>query len=117
MQQAEDIGYPLAIKILSRDISHKSYVQGVRLNILDRDIFRRQYPALLRNVRVQRPQALIVRVVLRSMISKRFGCELIIDLVTDAVFGPIISFGSGGVAVKLRGDAYLGLPPLNRLLA
>ena len=117
LQQAEDIGYPLVIKILSRDISHKSDVQGVRLNIRDRDSLQREYPALLRDVSTQRPQAHIDAVVLQPMISKRFGRELMIGLVTDAVFGPVISFGSGGVAVELLGDASLGLPPLNLLLA
>jgi len=114
---AQRLGYPLALKILSPDISHKSDVKGVRLGIRDEAGLAREYERLLAEVRAARPDARIEGVVVQPLIEKRFGRELMIGVATDPVFGRVLSFGAGGVAVELLRDNVIGLPPLNRLLA
>ena len=114
---AQQLGYPLAMKILSRDISHKSDVKGVRLGIRDESSLLREYELLLSQVHAAKPDAHIDGVVVQPMIEKRFGRELMIGIATDAVFGRFLSFGAGGIAVELLRDNMIGLPPLNRVLA
>jgi len=114
---AQKLGYPLALKILSRDISHKSDVKGVRLGIRDEATLLREYELLLAQVRAARPAAHIEGVVIQPLIEKRFGRELMIGVATDPVFGRVLSFGAGGVAVELLHDNVIGLPPLNDILA
>ncbi len=114
---AHTLGFPLAMKILSPDIAHKSDVGGVKLSIRDTEELAREFTALLANVRALRPDARIDGVALQPMIEKRFGRELLVGISTDPVFGRVISFGAGGVAVELLRDTAIGLPPLNQLLA
>lgn len=113
---ASRLGFPLAMKILSPDIAHKSDVGGVRLNIRDVDSLLREHAQLVSRVRGLRPEARIEGVAVQQMIEKRFGRELLVGVSTDPVFGRVISFGAGGVAVELLRDTAIGLPPLNRLL-
>lgn len=114
---ARTIGFPVVLKILSPDISHKSDVEGVRLNIRDSIALREEHASLLEHVRRVRPDARISGVVVQSMITMRFGRELMIGVANDAVFGPVISFGAGGVAVELLQDNAIALPPLSVPLA
>jgi len=114
---AGTLGFPLAMKILSPDIAHKSDVGGVKLNIRDAGSLAREHAELMAKVRAMRPEARIEGVALQPMIEKRFGRELLVGVSTDPVFGRVISFGAGGVAVELLRDTAIGLPPLNRLLA
>lgn len=114
---ARRLGFPMAMKILSPDIAHKSDVGGVRLNIRDTESLLREYTALMDKVRQLRPEARIEGVAVQTMIEKRFGRELLVGVSTDPVFGRVISFGAGGVAVELLRDTAIGLPPLNRVLA
>ena len=114
---ATRLGYPLAMKILSPDIAHKSDVKGVTLNVRDEVELEREFAHMLARVRQVRPEARIDGVALQPMVEKRFGREIMIGIARDPVFGQVISFGAGGVAVELLRDNAIGLPPLNAKLA
>jgi acetyltransferase len=114
---ADAIGYPVVLKILSPEISHKSDVNGVRLDVRDAEDVGRQFDDIMATVRRLRPDAKITGVLVQAMVARRDGRELMIGVTTDPAFGPAISFGSGGVAVELLRDNAVGLPPLNVRLA
>ncbi|MEW8508624.1 MAG: bifunctional acetate--CoA ligase family protein/GNAT family N-acetyltransferase [Candidatus Thiodiazotropha sp.] len=114
---AESIGFPVAMKIYSPDISHKSDAGGIRLNISNAQVVRSTYRDLIEQVKETRPEAKIEGVTVEQMYQSPNGRELLIGIVRDPVFGPVISFGSGGTAVEVMGDSAIALPPLNRRLA
>lgn len=114
---SENIGLPVAMKILSEDISHKSDAGGVRLNINSAQDVRRTYRDLIADVKLHLPDANIAGVTIEKMYRSKNGRELMIGIVRDPVFGPVISFGSGGTNVEVMGDSAIALPPLNRRLA
>lgn len=105
------------VKILSPDISHKSDVAGVALNLKSEDEVRRAAAGMIQLARRLRPQARIEGVTLHPMINKPHGRELIAGLADDPTFGPIVLFGQGGKAVEVYRDRSIGLPPLNMALA
>ncbi len=107
----------LAIKILSRDITHKSDVGGVQLNLSGPDEVREAAEAMLERVRARRPDAHIDGVVVQPMIKKPYAHELLLGVSDDATFGPVMLFGAGGTAVEVVADKALALPPLDLLLA
>ncbi|HEY5776857.1 MAG TPA: GNAT family N-acetyltransferase [Xanthomonadales bacterium] len=114
---AESIGYPVAMKILSPDISHKSDAGGVRLNISSAHEVRGAYLQMIEQVSKNVPDATISGVTIAKMYRNPNARELMIGMVRDPVFGPVISFGSGGINVEVMGDSAVALPPLNRRLA
>lgn len=114
---ATSIGFPVAMKVLSPDIPHKSDVLGVVLNIRGAQRVRNVYREILDNVKIKRPDARIDGVMIEKMHIAPNGRELMIGLKNDSVFGPVISFGSGGTQVEVMSDHAVALPPLNRLLA
>jgi acetyltransferase len=114
---AEKIGYPVAMKVLSTDISHKSDAGGVRLNINSAHEVRGAYRDLIGQVSKNAPGAKIDGITIAKMYRSPNGRELMIGMVRDPVFGPVISFGSGGTMVEVMGDSAISLPPLNRQLA
>jgi acetyltransferase len=114
---AETIGYPVAMKILSPDISHKSDAGGVRLNISSAHEVRGAYNQMVEQVSQNAPEATISGVTIAKMYRNPNARELMIGMVRDPVFGPVISFGSGGINVEVMGDSAVALPPLNRRLA
>jgi acetyltransferase len=114
---AESLGFPVAMKINSPDISHKSDVSGVRLNIGSAAAVRSVFNELLDTVREKRPDAVIRGVTLEPMYQRPHGRELMIGVVRDPVFGPAISVGAGGTMVEVMQDRCVSLPPLNRYLA
>ncbi len=114
---AESIGFPIAMKVLSTDISHKSDAGGVRLNINSAQEVRGTYRQLIDQVRAKVPDAEISGVTIEQMYRSSNGRELMIGIIRDPVFGPVISFGSGGTSVEIMGDSAISLPPLNRRLA
>ncbi len=114
---AESIGFPVAMKIYSPDISHKSDAGGIRLNISNAQVVRTTYRDLIDQVKETRPEAKIEGVTVEQMYQSPNGRELLIGIVRDPVFGPVISFGSGGTTVEVMGDSAIALPPLNRSLA
>jgi len=114
---AESIGFPVAMKVLSTDISHKSDAGGVRLNINSAQEVRGAYRQLVDAVQLSAPDAEISGVTVEKMYRSSNGRELMIGVIRDPVFGPVISFGSGGTSVEIMGDSAVSLPPLNRQLA
>jgi acetyltransferase len=114
---AAQLGYPVALKIDSPDISHKSEVQGVVLDIADATALSAAYGDMLANVRRLQPEARINGVTVQRMAGKRDGRELYIGVASDPLFGPVIGFGAGGTMVELINDRAVELPPLNQFLA
>ncbi len=114
---ASQIGYPVALKIDSPDIAHKSDVQGVVLNVLNATSVRDIYNDMIATVRRLRPDARINGVTIQKMSGKKHGRELYIGVVTDQPFGPVITFGAGGTMIELINDRAVELPPLNQFLS
>jgi acetyltransferase len=114
---AREIGFPVAMKIQSPDIPHKSDVGGVRLDVQNADMVAAAFDDMLRHVRALRPQARIDGIVVQPMLRYPHSREVLVGVATDPVFGPVISFGAGGVAVEAVRDTALALPPLNAPLA
>ncbi len=112
---AEEIGFPVVLKISSPDVIHKSEVNGVILNINSKDEAVKSYLQIIDSVKLKYPDAIIDGVLVEKMVKKKY--ELIIGAKKDPVFGPIILFGMGGVVVELFRDLDVGLPPLNMALA
>ena len=117
LRAAEAVGYPVALKILSTDISHKSDVGGVALDLANPEALRRAVIDMLARVRGSVPNAAIQGFTVQAMVRRPHAQELIIGTSIDAVFGPVILFGQGGTAVEVLADRALALPPLNRALA
>ncbi|KKW68119.1 GCN5 family acetyltransferase [Lampropedia cohaerens] len=117
MMIASQLGFPVALKIDSPDIAHKSDVGGVALNIMNATVVRDVYNDMIATVRQKRPQARINGVTVQTMARKNQGRELYVGVVTDAPFGPVIAFGAGGTMIELIGDHAMELPPLNQFLA
>jgi acetyltransferase len=114
---AREIGFPAVIKIYSPDISHKSDVGGVRLNLQNADMIASAFDDMMRHVRALAPRARIEGALVQPMLRYADGREVLVGVATDAVFGPVISFGAGGVAVEAVRDTAIALPPLNAVLA
>jgi acetyltransferase len=114
---APEIGFPVAIKVLSPDISHKTDVGGVTLDIESADALRVAAEGMQRRVAQMRPDARLEGFTVQAMARRPEAQELIVGLTTDPVFGPVILFGAGGIAVELTADHAIGLPPLNMVLA
>ncbi|MFL6570773.1 MAG: GNAT family N-acetyltransferase, partial [Burkholderiales bacterium] len=114
---AREIGFPAVLKIHSVDISHKSDVGGVRLNLQNADMVASAFDDILRHASALRPKARIEGVLVQPMLRFPHAREVLIGIATDTVFGPVISFGAGGVAVEAVRDTALALPPLNAMLA
>ena len=114
---AESIGFPVAMKVLSTNISHKSDAGGVRLNINSAHEVRSVFRQIIDEVQSKVPTATIDGVTIEKMYRSSNGRELMIGIVRDPVFGPVISFGSGGTTVEIMGDSVISLPPLNHRLA
>jgi acetyltransferase len=112
---AQDMGFPVVLKILSPQIVHKSDAGGVILNVKSPDEVRNAFELLIQRATAYNPKAQLIGVTVQPMVAKK-GVELIIGGKTDPVFGPVILFGSGGVGVELFKDTSIGLPPLNTTL-
>ncbi|WP_367850237.1 GNAT family N-acetyltransferase [Rhodoferax sp. WC2427] len=117
MMIATQLGYPVALKIDSPDVSHKSDVDGVALNIANAVGVRDSYNDMVALVARQMPQARINGVTVQNMARHKRGREIYIGLVTDDPFGPVIAFGAGGTMIELLNDRAMELPPLNQFLA
>ncbi len=114
---AELIGFPVALKILSKDISHKSDVGGVLLNIESASILKLSAEGMLARIKKSNPDANIEGFTVQAMVDCPNAYELIIGVTTDSIFGPVILFGHGGVSVEVVNDKSVALPPLNMKLA
>ncbi|MDP3336121.1 MAG: bifunctional acetate--CoA ligase family protein/GNAT family N-acetyltransferase [Rhodoferax sp.] len=114
---ATQLGFPVALKIDSPDISHKSDVQGVVLNVLNATSVRDTYLSMIQTVTKMMPNARINGVTIQNMANLKRGREVCVGLVTDEPFGPVIAFGAGGTMIELIDDRTMELPPLNQFLA
>jgi acetyltransferase len=114
---AREIGFPAVIKLHSPDITHKTEVGGVRLNLQNVDMVASAFDDMMRHVRALRPQARVEGVVVQPMLRFEHAREVLVGVATDPVFGPVISFGAGGISVEAVGDTTVALPPLNAMLA
>ena len=113
---AEQLKFPVAMKVNSHDITHKTDVGGVILNLKNAHEVRAAYQDILAVVREKRPEAHMDGVSIEAMILKPNGRELMIGVTSDPVFGPVITFGSGGTEVEVKSTPAIALPPLNKFL-
>jgi acetyltransferase len=110
-------GATVVLKIMSRDIVHKSDVGGVVLNLTSADAVRRATAEILARAQALRPEARISGVMVQAMVVKPKARELILGIADDPTFGTVIVFGRGGTAVEIINDKALALPPLDLQLA
>lgn len=114
--RAEEIGYPVVLKVLSNTITHKTDLDGVRLRLQSAEQVRAAFHAIQASVAEKVGSENFAGVTVQPMI-RRDGYELIVGSSSDPQFGPVILFGTGGVMVEVYGDRALALPPLNTTLA
>jgi acetyltransferase len=107
---AHKLGYPVALKLASPDISHKSDIGGVLLNLEDNQAVKHGFANIIENAHHARPDAEILGVYVQHMAPQ--GQEVIIGTVQDEQFGPIVMFGSGGVEVERLKDVAFALAPM-----
>ncbi|HEY4959061.1 MAG TPA: bifunctional acetate--CoA ligase family protein/GNAT family N-acetyltransferase [Caldimonas sp.] len=114
---ATELGYPIALKILSPDISHKSDTGGVSLDLRDEQSVREAAEQMLARVGRALPDARLTGFTVQQMAHRPLAQELIVGASIDPLFGPVLLFGHGGTAVEVIADRAVALPPLNRVLA
>jgi acetyltransferase len=110
-------GATVVLKIMSRDIVHKSDVGGVVLNLTSGDAVRAATTAILERAKALRPEARIAGVIVQAMVAQPKARELVLGLADDPTFGTVVVFGHGGTAVEIINDKALALPPLDLQLA
>jgi Acyl-CoA synthetase (NDP forming) len=108
---------PIVIKIMSPDITHKSDVGGVKLNLETPEEAKAAAEAMLVTVGKNCPKAKLEGFLVQEMIKRPRAYELIVGVATDATFGPYLLFGQGGVSVEVVNDSALALAPINTTLA
>jgi acetyltransferase len=116
VQHAEQMGYPVVLKLYSLTITHKTDVGGVVLNLHDADAVRKAYSAIKTAVTEKKGAEHFNGVTVQPM-AKLDGYEIIIGSSLDPQFGPVLLFGTGGQLVEVFKDRSLALPPLNTTLA
>ncbi len=108
--QAEGVGYPVVLKIVSPDIAHKSDVGGVKVGLEDGDAVAAAYDEIIANAKKAVPDARITGVAVQNMAPQ--GTEVIVGMTTDPQFGPVMMFGLGGIMVEVLKDVSFRLVPL-----
>jgi acetyl-CoA synthetase (ADP-forming) len=108
---AEEIGYPLVMKIVSPQITHKSDVGGIRLSLKNADEVRAAYMDMMESVSKKVPDASLEGVQLQKMLSE--GREVIIGMICDPTFGLMLMFGLGGIYVEILKDVRFAIAPVN----
>lgn len=111
---ADKIGYPVVLKIVSPDISHKSDVGGVALDIRSPSFVREQFSSMMDTVNARLPHAKIDGISIQPMIDTHGAIELLLGMTRDRQFGPVVVLGAGGFTAELQRDSRLELPPFNR---
>lgn len=114
---AQELGFPVVLKLWSMTITHKTDVGGVQLNLGDEEAVRRAFEQIAENVRSQVGAEHFQGVTVQPMVNLNDSYELIIGSSIDPQFGPILLFGSGGQLVEVYQDRAIALPPLNTTLA
>lgn len=113
---AESLGFPVVMKVSSPQISHKSDVGGVKVNILNAPDLRSTFKSLMEEARRVKPEAEIRGVTVEPMAASADARELMVGVKRDPVFGPVIAFGAGGTMAEILRDSAVAIPPLNRVL-
>jgi acetyltransferase len=116
VQKAKEMGFPVVMKINSRDITHKSDAKGVFLNLNTEIEVHTTFEKIIKNAISYNPDAVIDGVTMQPMIP-RPDYEIILGVKKDRDFGPVILFGMGGILTEIFNDRAIAFPPLNRLLA
>lgn len=115
IESADEIGYPLVMKIVSPEISHKSDVGGIKLNLNNAEEVKAAYEDMMENIPLKEPEAHIEGVQLQKMLSD--GMEVIIGMVQNPTFGPMLMFGLGGIYVEILKDVKFAIAPVNEIEA
>jgi acetyltransferase len=110
VEAAERIGYPVAVKIVSPDIVHKSDIGGVRLNVASREAVADAFDLMMLRIRQRDPEARIEGAYVEKMLPR--GLEVIIGMSRDPQFGPMLMFGLGGIFVEVMKDVTFHLAPI-----
>jgi len=113
VEAARHIGFPVVLKVLSPDIQHKTEIGGVRVGLRDEAAVVTAFHEVMEAARRHHPQARLGGAVIQEMIPAE-AVEVILGVLRDPDFGPVVVFGSGGVLVELLNDSSLHLPPLSR---
>ena len=113
---AKALGYPVVLKVVSHDITHKNAAGGVEVGICSPEDLERSYAQLLERVKLRSPDAEIEGVAVQMMV-RHIDYEIILGMKKDRQFGSVIIFGSGGVGAERLADFSVSLPPLNPILA
>ncbi|MFH1265235.1 MAG: GNAT family N-acetyltransferase, partial [Planctomycetota bacterium] len=111
------VGYPVVLKIHSPEITHKTEVDGVTLNLGSDEAVTRAFQRMVNTASERQPDATILGVTVQKMVTYPNGFELILGAKKDPVFGAVLMVGMGGTAAEVFRDRALGLPPLNESLA
>jgi len=114
---AKEKGYPVVLKIHSADITHKSDVGGVALNLKDDDMVKAAFRNIWETVSKRAPKAKIDGITVQKMVEARDGVEMILGIKKDPLFGTVILAGMGGTNAEVFQDKRLEFPPLNERLA
>jgi acyl-CoA synthetase (NDP forming) len=109
-KMADEIGYPVVLKIVSPQITHKSDVGGVELNLASRDDVAAAFERIVASVKQHAPNATVEGVALQRM--EKPGIEVIVGMTKDPQFGPVMMFGLGGVLVEVLKDVAFRVVPL-----
>ncbi len=112
VQIADKVGYPVVLKLVSEDITHKSDVGGVILNLVDENSVRKKFDETIKKIHADFPKARIDGMLVQRMLSG--GQEVIVGVRRDPQFGPLVLVGSGGVEVELQRDVSMGIAPLTK---
>jgi acyl-CoA synthetase (NDP forming) len=111
IKAANEIGYPVVLKVTSPDILHKTEVGAVKLGIENNEDLRSSYQEVLKNAKKHHPKANILGVTVYRMV--RSNVEVALGAKRDSQFGPVIMFGLGGIYIEILKDFQLGLAPVN----
>jgi len=114
---ADEIGYPVVMKLSSQKIHHKIDIGGVVLDLQDENAVREAYNRIQESIQDRELGAQVNGVTLQRMVAPGDGLEMILGATKDPTFGPVIMVGPGGIATSLYHDHVIGLPPLNEHLA
>lgn len=114
---SQELGYPVVLKILSPQITHKTDVGGVALDLKNADDVREAFQRIVHEVGRHVPDAQIDGVSVQPMVKTEHSVELLLGTKKDPTFGAVILLATGGIAAELFGDEALGVPPLNERLA
>jgi acyl-CoA synthetase (NDP forming) len=113
VERANEIGYPVALKILSPQIIHKSDVGGVILNVGDENELRTEYEKLIAEVNRREPSAKVAGVLVEKMMVP--STEVIVGGIRDSQFGPAVMFGMGGMFTEVYDDVAFRVAPIDRI--